>query len=62
VKPLQAITKAVNRLNCSHAHLLIKPEPQQQAHKSAEEALALIAVNGKQPEDGSKQPAEAAVA
>ena len=63
VKPVQAITKAVNCLKCSHAHLLIKAESQQQAHKSAEEALALIAVNGKQqPEDASEHPAEAAVA
>jgi hypothetical protein len=60
VKPVQAITKAVNCLNCSHADLLIKPESQ--AHKSGEEALAVIAVNGEQPEDGSKLPAEAAVA
>jgi hypothetical protein len=65
VKPVQAITKAVNCLKCSHTHLLIKPESsssppqQQQAHKSAEEALALIAVNGKQPEDGSKQSVKA---
>ena len=61
VKPVQAITRAVNCVKCSHAHLLIKPQSSQ-AQKSAEEALALIAVNGKQPEDGSKQPAEAAVA
>jgi hypothetical protein len=60
VKPVQAITKAVNCLKCSHAHLLIKPQSSQ-AQKSAEEALALIAVNGKQPEDGSEHPAEAGV-
>jgi hypothetical protein len=60
VKPVQAITRAVNCLKCSHAHLLIKPESQQQANKSAEEALALV--NGKQPEDASEHPAEAAVA
>ena len=61
VKPVQAITKAVNCLKCSHAHLLITPESQ--ARKSGEEALALIAVNGKQqPEDASEHPAEAAVA
>jgi len=61
VKPVQAITKAVNCLKCSHAHLLIKP---QSSHvlKSSEEAPALIAVNGKQPEDASEHPAEAAVA
>ena len=58
VKPVQAITRAVNCVKCSHAHLLIKPESQQRAHKSGEEALAVIAVNGKQPE----HPAEAAVA
>jgi hypothetical protein len=62
VKPVQAITKAVNCLKCSHAHLLIKPESQQQAHKSDEEALALIGVNSKQPEDASEHPAAAAVA
>src|SRR5215831_6353462 len=55
VKAVQAITKGVNCLKCSHAHLLIKPELQ--AHKSAEEALALIAVNGKQPEDALEHPA-----
>jgi hypothetical protein len=60
VKPVQAITKAVNCLKCSHAHLLIKPESQ--VRKSGEEALAVIAVNGKQPEDASEPPAEAAVA
>ena len=62
VKPVQAITKAVNCLNCSHAHLLIKPGSE--AIKSgAEAALAVIAVNGKQqPEDTSEHPAEAAVA
>jgi hypothetical protein len=62
VKPVQAITKAVNCLKCSHAHLLIKSESQ--ARKSgAEAALAVIAVNGKQqPEDTSEHPAEAAVA
>jgi len=47
VKPVQAITKAVNCLNCSHAHLLIKPESQ--ARKSGAEAFAVIAVNGEQP-------------
>ena len=61
VKPVQAITKAVNCVKCSHAHLLIKPQSSQ-VQKSAEEALALIAVNGKQLEDESKLPAEAAVA
>jgi hypothetical protein len=62
VKPVQAITKAVNCVKCSHAHLLIKPHSSQ-AQKSDEEAPALMAVNGRQqPEDGSKQPAEAAVA
>jgi hypothetical protein len=61
-KPVQAITRAVNCVKCSHTHLLIKPESQQQAHKSGEEALALIAVNGKRPEDGSEHPAEAEVA
>jgi hypothetical protein len=60
VKPVQAIARAVNCLKCTHAHLLIKPESQQQAHKSAEEALALV--NGKQPEDASEQSAESAVA
>ena len=53
VKPVQAITRAVNCLKCSHAHLLIKPESRQQAYKSAEEALALIAVNGEQPEEAA---------
>src|SRR6516225_3996447 len=64
VKPVQAITKAVNCLKCSHAHLLIKPQSSSssQVQKSAEEAPALIAVNGKQPEDVSEHPAEAAVA
>ena len=57
VKAVQAITKAVNCLKCAHAHLLIKPESQQQAHKSAEEALAGIALNGKQPEDALEHPA-----
>jgi len=47
VKPVQAITKAVNCLNCSHAHLLIKPESQ--ARKSGADAFAVIAVNGEQP-------------
>ena len=60
VKAVQAITKAVNCLKCSHAHLLIKPDSQ--AHKSAKEALAGIAVNGKQPDEASEQPAEVAVA
>ena len=60
VKPIQAITKAVNCHKCSHAHLLIKPESQ--ARKSGAEALAVIAVNGKQPEETSEHPAEAAVA
>jgi hypothetical protein len=60
VKPVQAITKAVNCLKCSHAHLLIKPESL--ARNSGSEARAAIAVNGEQPEDASKQPAEAAVA
>jgi hypothetical protein len=58
VKPVQAITKAVNCVKCLHAHLLIKPESSPQARKSGEETLAVIAVNGKQPE----HPAEAAVA
>jgi hypothetical protein len=62
VKPVQAVTKAVNCVKCSHAHLLIKPQSSSQVQKSAEEALALIAVNGKQPEDASEHPAEAAVA
>jgi hypothetical protein len=61
VKPVQAITRAVNCVKCSHAHLLIKPQSSQ-LQKSAEEAPALIAVNGKQPEDASEHPAEAAVA
>ena len=60
VKPVQAITKAVNCLKCSHAHLLIKPESQ--ARKSGADGLAVIAVNGKQPEEASEHPAEAAVA
>src|SRR5215470_17564287 len=60
VKAVQAITKAVNCLKCSHAHLLIKPDSQ--ARKSGAEALAVIAVNGKQPEETSEHPAEAAVA
>ena len=60
VKPVQAITKAVNCLKCSHAHLLIKPKSQ--AHKSDDEDLAVIAVNGNQPEDASEHPAAAAVA
>ena len=55
VRPVQAITKAVNCLKCSHAHLLIKPESQ--ARKSDSEALAVLAVNGKQPEDASEQTA-----
>src|SRR6516165_8937687 len=55
VKPVQAITKAVNCVKCSHAHLLIQPESQ--AHKSGAEARAVIAVNGKQQlEDESKLP------
>src|SRR5215467_427964 len=62
VKPVQAITRAVNCVKCSHAHLLTKPESQQQAQKSGEEALALIAINGEQAEDASEHPAEAAVA
>ena len=57
VKPVQAITKAVNCVKCSHAHLLIKPESQ--ARKSGAEAFAVIALNAEQPEDAS---AEAAVA
>jgi hypothetical protein len=61
VKPVQAITKAVNCLKCSHAHLLIKPQSSQ-AQKSTEEAFALIAVSGKQLEDGSEHAEEAAVA
>ena len=61
MKPVQAITKAVNCLKCSHAHLLIKPESQQ-ARKSGAEGLAVIAVNGKQPGEASEHPAEAAVA
>ena len=36
VKPVQAVTKAVNCLKCSHAHLLIKPESSQ-AHESSVE-------------------------
>jgi hypothetical protein len=60
VKPVQAITKAVNCLGCSHAHLLIKPESQ--TRNSGGEQLAVIAVNGKQPEDALEHPAEAAVA
>ena len=56
VKPVQAITRAVNCLKCSHAHLLIKPESQ--ARKSgAEAALAVIAVNGKQTENALEHPA-----
>jgi hypothetical protein len=58
VKPVQAITKAVNCLNCSHAHLLIKPKSSPARNSS--EARAVIAVNGEQPEDASKHPAEAA--
>jgi hypothetical protein len=61
VKPVQAITKAVNCVKCSHAHLLIKPQSSR-AQRSAEEELALIAGNGKQPEDASEHPGEAAVA
>jgi hypothetical protein len=61
VKAVQAITKAVNCVKCSHAHLLIKPESSQ-AHKSGAEARAVIAVNGEQPENASEHPAEAAVA
>lgn len=60
VKPVQAITKAVNCLKCSHAHLLIKPESQ--AHESRAEPLAAIAIHGEQPENTSEHPAEAAVA
>src|SRR5262249_413120 len=51
LKPVQPITKAVNCVKCSHAHLLIKPESSQ-AHKSGASPLAMIAVNGEQPEDG----------
>jgi len=47
VKPVQAITKAVNCVKCSHTHLLIEPES---ARKSGEEGLVLITVNGAQPE------------
>jgi hypothetical protein len=35
---------------------------QQQAHESGEEALALIAVNGEQPENASEHAAKRAVA
>jgi hypothetical protein len=52
VKSVQAITNAVNCLNCSHAHLLIRP--QSQAHKSGVEPLAVIGVNGEQPENASE--------
>jgi hypothetical protein len=64
VKPVQAITKAVNCLKCSHAHLLIKPESSSslQSHNSGAETLALIAVNGKEPDDTSEHAEEAAVA
>src|SRR5215471_12603720 len=47
VKPVQAITKAVNCLKCSHAHLLIKPASV--ARISGAETLADIAVNGDHP-------------
>ena len=59
VKPVQAITRAVNCLKCSHAHLLIKPESQT---RNPNRELAVIAVNGEQPEDASEHPAEAVVA
>jgi hypothetical protein len=47
VKPVQAITKAVNCVKCSHAHLLIQPESQ--TSKSDTDPLAVIGVNGEQP-------------
>jgi hypothetical protein len=73
VKPVQAITKAVNCLRCSHAHLLIKPEssasspivlPNGKASLAEDgvEPLAVIAVDGEQPENASEHPAERAVA
>jgi hypothetical protein len=57
VKPVQAITRAVNCDKCSHAHLLIKPESQT---RNSNSELAVIAVNGEQQEDASQHPAEAA--
>jgi hypothetical protein len=58
VKPVQAITRAVNCLKCSHAHLLTNPESQ--ARKSGVEPRAVIAVNGKQADDASEQAAAVA--
>ena len=49
VKPVQAITKAVNCLKCSHAHLLIQPESSSQPRESRAEALVVIATNDGQP-------------
>jgi hypothetical protein len=61
VKSAQAVTRAVNCVKCSHAHLLIKPASSPpQARESG--AHAVIAVNGEQPEDGSEHPTEEAVA
>jgi hypothetical protein len=71
VKPVQAITNAVNCLKCSHAHLLTKPEsssassptvsPNGQASLGEDgvEPLAVIAVNGEQPENASEHAAVA---
>jgi hypothetical protein len=58
VKPVQAITKAVNCVKCSHAHLLIQPESSSSSQTRNSDAM--VAVNGKQ--DTLEHPAEAAVA
>jgi hypothetical protein len=56
VRAVQAITKAVNCVNCAHAHLLTKPEAQT-AKEQPERVIQLESQN--EPQD---KPAEAAVA
>lgn len=58
VAAVQAITKAVNCVNCSHTHLLIKPEPQQARKAEPERAPEIESENEPTP----KPAEEAAVA
>jgi hypothetical protein len=61
VAAVQAITRAVNCVNCSHAHLLIKPEPppqQQQARKTEPERAPEI----ESENEPTPKPTEEAVA
>lgn len=57
VASVQAITKAVNCVNCSHAHLLIQSEPQQARKAEPETGPEIESEN-----EPTLKPAEAAVA